>query len=209
MLIKSFLIKYKRVTIQVGPISQLWGVALSAVAFFATGFLKKAGEDGYIWVKKKFNPNAVEKNSPHLIIQMNGDGKIISTNDMSISENQLPAPKNTNSVTLDQIRTAIDEALPLQPDSVAANYVGLRVEWETLFSSGRTYNDTIRLYLRVIDAKRYGSGVTCEVPASQYRELGILHEGAKIRVTGEIKEIDGMSISLHDAHLYIHGTQVV
>lgn len=36
--------------------SFLWGMAISAVAAFGAGFVKKAGEDFYLWTKKKTNP---------------------------------------------------------------------------------------------------------------------------------------------------------
>ena len=36
--------------------SFLWGVAISAFAAFGTGFVKRAGEDFYLWAKKKANP---------------------------------------------------------------------------------------------------------------------------------------------------------
>ncbi|MEQ5843007.1 hypothetical protein N0A02_26485 [Paraburkholderia acidicola] len=36
--------------------SFLWGVAVSSFVAFGTGFVKKAGEDFYLWTKKKANP---------------------------------------------------------------------------------------------------------------------------------------------------------
>jgi len=38
--------------------SVLIGVAGAGIAFFFTGFLRKAGEDSYSWIKSKWKPEA-------------------------------------------------------------------------------------------------------------------------------------------------------
>jgi hypothetical protein len=174
--------------------SFLWGAAIGVACAFGTGFFKKAGEDCYSWAKRKINPKLAEKNPPHLIIQMNTDGA------PNIKQDKVSA------VTVDDIRNAINNAPPLQRDRVAEGYIGLQVEWEALFKHGTlTKKDEIRVLLTVVDAKLYYGFVRCTVPAKEYRALGILPENAKVRVYGEIAEIDGQVIDLKDARLHIYG----
>jgi hypothetical protein len=174
--------------------SFLWGAAIGVACAFGTGFFKKAGEDCYSWAKRKINPKLAEQNPPHLIIQMNTDGT------PNIAHDKVSA------VTVDDIRTAISNSPPLQRDRVAEAYIGLQVEWETLFKHGTlTDKDEIRVILAVVDTKLYHSFVRCIVPAKEYRALGILPENAKVRVSGEIAEVDTSIIVLKDARLHIYG----
>ena len=186
--------------------SFFWGAAIGIVGAFATGFLKKAGEDCYSWVRKKINPTAVEQHPSHLIIHMNSESAISTTPGISIAKSQYPHLERVSMVTLDEINTAIFDAPPLQRDRVAESYVGLRVEWETMFIGGTLKDsDNIRLQLTVPDVKHQPRSVWCEVPASEYRELGILPEDSKVRVSGEIAEFGSGGVTLKDARLHIYG----
>ena len=42
------------------PVSFVWGAVVGIFGAFGTGFLKKAGEDFYSWVKNKVNPKPPE-----------------------------------------------------------------------------------------------------------------------------------------------------
>lgn len=188
--------------------SFLWGAAIGVVGAFATGFLKKAGEDCYSWVRKKTNPKTAEQHPPHLIIHMNSEtGPPIATG-ISVSDPQLSVLERISLVTLDEINTAIFEAPPLQRDRVAESYIGLRVEWETKFVGGTLKDDeNIRIQLTVPDGKHYSKSVWCEVPSSEYRELGILPEASRVRVTGEIAKIGSSGVVLENVRLHIYGLQ--
>lgn len=186
--------------------SLLLGAAIGVVGVFTTGFLKKAGEDFYSWAKKKINPNAAAFSPSHLIIHMNTESSPSMIESDSHSEPQRPVVERVSVVTLDEINNSLVNAPPLQRDHVAENYVGLRVEWDTQFVGGKQQeNGDIRLQLTIPDARHQPKSVWCEVPASEYRELGILPEGSKIRVSGEIEEIASYGIDLKDACLHIYG----
>ncbi len=172
--------------------SFFWGAAIGAVCVFGTGFIKKAGEDCYIWARRKINPKLVEPNRPPLIIQMKTDNASDITQD------------NVSKVTPVDIITTINNAPPLQRVRVAEGYIGLKVRWETLFSHGTLHKDEITVLLRVIDAKCWHC-IRCTVPARDNRELGILPEDSKVRVSGEIENIDLRTITLTDARLHIYG----
>jgi hypothetical protein len=186
--------------------SFLWGAAISAIIVFGTGFLKKAGEDCYAWAKRKINPKSSEPHQPHLIIHMNTDDAPDTAQSISLGKFEHPLLERVSAVTLDEINTAIIDAPPLQRDRVAESYVGLRVEWETLFKNGTlNVNGTIRLHLSVDNAKHPPRSVWCEVPANEYRELGILPEDSKVRVSGEIENVASYGVNLKDARLHIYG----
>lgn len=124
---------------------------------------------------------------------------------ITISESQHSELERVSLVTLDEINTAISEAPPLQRDRVAERYIGLRVEWETVFVGGTLQgNGNIRIQLTVPDGKHYPKSVWCEVPASEYRELGILPEGSKVRAAGEIAKIGSSGVALEDVRLHIY-----
>lgn len=186
--------------------SFLWGATIGVIGAFATGFLKKAGEDSYSWMKKKINPKSTEPTASHLIIHMNAESGLNTSKGISLSEPQRPVVERVSEVTLDDINTSIVDAPPLQRTRVSDSYVGLRVEWDTYFVSGKLReNGDIRLQLTIPDAKHQPKSVWCEVPASEYRELGILPEDSKIRVSGEIESIAEYGVNLKDARLHIYG----
>lgn len=109
-------------------------------------------------------------------------------------------------ITLKQIRQAIESAPPLQRPGVTRHYVGITVQWRTaLVSATRGTNDPddIRLLLKVKEDV-ISAHLTCHVRLSQYRELGILQEGAPITVSGRIRDIDGLFVGLEDAQLFFN-----
>jgi hypothetical protein len=186
--------------------SFLWGAAIGVIGAFATGFLKKAGEDSYSWAKKKINPKAGEPSASHLIIHMNAESGFNTAEGISLSEPQRPVLERVSVVTLDEINTSLVDAPPLQRTRISESYVGLRVEWDTQFVDGKLQeNGDIRLQLTIPNSKHQPKSVWCEVPASEYRELGILPENSKIRVSGKIETIASYGIYLKDARLHIYG----
>ncbi len=184
--------------------SLLVGVGLGVLGAFGTGFLKKAGEDCYGWLKKKLNPKSFEQHTPQLIVQLAQNGPT-PTGDNSPSVRLAPASiERVSPMTFQDIAEAIDSAPPLQRDHVAATFKGLRVEWDTYFKSGKLLeNGNIRLRLGTEQRGSYNT-VKCEVLAADYRELGILPEGSKVRVFGEIESASKYDIELKDVRLHIY-----
>lgn len=184
--------------------SLLLGAAIGVAGAFGTGFLKKAGEDLYSWTKKKLFPKSVEsQHKPQLVVHLNRDDLSKVTHE--VNNTTPPLLERINSISLDEINTAIKDAPPLQRDRVAESYIGLKVEWETRFIGGRPRdNNEIRLHLSVEDAKHHPRSVWCEVPINQYRELGIMKEGENVRVSGQIQKIAEHGIDLTDARLQFY-----
>lgn len=184
--------------------SLLLGIGLGVLGAFGTGFLKKAGEDCYGWLKKKINPKAVEQHVPQLIVQLAQNGST-PTGDNSPSIRLAPAAiDRVSPLTFQDIAEAIDSAPPLQRDHVAESFKGLRVEWDTYFKSGRLSEEgTIRLRLGTEQRGSFKS-VLCAVAVADYRELGVLPEGSKIRVFGEIESASRYDIELKDVRLHIY-----
>lgn len=176
--------------------SFLWGAALGVIGAFATGFFKKAGEDGYSWVKKKINPKASEVPNPHLIVHVN------SERPPNVAASS-PLLERVSSITPDEINNSLNNAPPLQREVVANSYIGIRVEWDTEFINGkRLDNGCVRLQLTSFDKSR--DSVWCEVSEEEYRELAILTKGARIRIYGEIARIATHGIHIKNAQLHIY-----
>ena len=64
--------------------SFLIGVAIGVIGAFGTGFLKKAGEDLYSWLKRKINPKSVSTTNPQVIMHLH------NSNVTNHEENTLP-----------------------------------------------------------------------------------------------------------------------
>lgn len=177
--------------------SLIIGMLIGAVGVFATGFFRKAGEDLYSAFKGKVSPNSIKSSAPQVIVSFNGK-------EAGNTENLSPVTiDHTNNITFSEIRDAINSVPPLQRESIANNYIGLKVEWHTyLFSAGKDSNGNVSLDLSV-DKDFRGRSVACTVKESDYKELSILNEGAEIRVTGVITKVGSMTIELSDVHLQI------
>jgi len=188
--------------------SVVWGIALGVMGAFGAGFLKKAGEDCYSWIKNKASPKKMpEPQVPHpqVVIQVTRNGSVVPNAEPLPSDLEPVSIERVSGITLDEIREAIEKAPPLQQEYVEKSYVGLRVEWDTYFKSGtRRDNDMIMLLLTT-DAVMGSNTIWCEVPFNEYRELGVLPKGARIRVSGEITQASRWDFKLKDARLHIYG----
>ncbi|MDP1573261.1 MAG: hypothetical protein Q8M09_14545 [Pseudomonadota bacterium] len=173
------------------------GILIGAVGVFATGFLRKAGEDLYALIKNKVNPGSPESHAPQVVVNLQG-------NALRNYEELLPVTiDHTSSITYLEIEKSIDSAPPLQRKSVASNYIGLKIEWITYLRSANKCDDG-KVSLRLsIDEDYRGRGVWCTVNENEYRELSILPEGARIRVSGEISEASPADVKLSNVHLQI------
>jgi len=177
--------------------SLIIGIFIGILGAFGTGFLKKAGEDSYHWIKKKISPNSISENKPQVVIQLNHDGN------EKIDQLSTTNIKRITPLTFDEISNSIELAPLLQRQEIAKKYVGLIIEWDTyLRSAYQRENGDISLRLSV-DPDYKGRSVICIVQGDQYREIGILKEGAKIRVSGEIIEANTFDIELNNAVLEI------
>jgi hypothetical protein len=192
--------------------SFLWGAAFGGIGVFVTGFLKKAGEDSYSWIKRKINPNAVDPNQSHIVIHMKGDNSSSAEEGHSVLHSKGSGLEYVYTITIDEINSAVLAAPPLQRSNVAKRFVGLRIEWDTNFVGGKEEdNDKITLHLRPAKTDVSLSDISgisaiwCTVPASEYRELGILPKDSKIRVSGEIDQITDHAIYVKEARLHIYG----
>lgn len=183
--------------------SLLIGLTIGIVGAFATGFLKKAGEDLYLWLKGVVNPNSVAESKAQVVFHLH-DARNEKPDHLNVIEIE-----KISQLTFDEIEKAIDSAPPLQREQAAKSYIGLRVEWDTYLRAAHKREDgniSLRLSL---DAEFMGRSTSCEVPEDEYRELGVLPEGAKIRVVGEISEACSYDIKLSNARLEILSTQPV
>lgn len=184
--------------------SLLLGIGLGVLGAFGTGFLKKAGEDCYGWFKKKLNPKGVEQHAPQLIVQLAQNGVGPTVDNSPLVRFEPAAIERVSPLTFQDIAEAISSAPPLQRDHVAETFKGLHVGWDTYFKSGKSSEDgTIRLHLGTEQRGGFYT-VMCEVLAADYRELGILPEGSKIQVFGEIESASKYHIQLKDVRLQIH-----
>ena len=149
------------------------------------------------WVKKR-----VEK-LPQVIIHVSNSSRPGEADQHE--KNLMPTTiERVSRITFEDIRKAIDNALPLQRDQVAKSFAGIKIEMDTYLSSAHIVEgDIVRLTLTP-DKEYRGKDIFCEVHLAEYRELGVLPEGTKIRIQGEIKETGRSTITLNNVKLYFH-----
>lgn len=183
--------------------SLIIGVVIGIIGAFGTGFLKKAGEDSYAFLKSKINPKSTATVTPQVVVHLHdnrGDTQAEST----LPAKFAPATVECLSqVSFDDIEKAIDGAPPMQRDHIANSYVGLKVEWDSYLRSANM-RDNGEVSLRLSIDKHYkGRAVLCKVQAEEYRVLGILPQGAHIRVAGEITMANSCDVELSNVRLQI------
>jgi hypothetical protein len=107
-------------------------------------------------------------------------------------------------ISYEAIRKALDSAPPLQQEDVKKHFVGINVEWDAVFKSATKADDEyIDLFLEAPD-KHSLNWITCRVRLSEYRELGVLPKNAKIRIHGEIENIETLFVSLTNVKLFFY-----
>jgi len=180
--------------------SLILGLALGIVGAFGTGFLKKAGEDSYSWLKKKVSPKSTLSDEQQVILH------IPNANETKLQSAEQIQPLKTISsseVSFRDIESAIDAAPPMQRKNVANGYLGLKVQWDSYLRSADMQDDG-KVNLRLSVDKNYrGRSVLCTVNAEDYRVLGILPTGTLIRVAGEIASATSCDVKLTKAKLQI------
>ena len=177
--------------------SLLIGIIIGVVGAFGTGFLKKAGEDMYSWIKGKINPNSLAERQSQVVVHLRG-AEAEPTDHFD-----LVSTETLSQISIDDIEKAIESASPLQRENIAENYVGLKIEWNSyLKTATKLPNGNVSLRL-AIDTPYRGRAVLCEVPEDEYRELSILPEDTPIRVSGEITEASSFDVKLTNVRLQI------
>ena len=80
--------------------------------------------------------------------------------------------------------------------------------WDGYLKTARKKdNDIVSLRLAPgLKPEDYSSTILCEVSLNDYRELGILGEGAKIRIQGEIAEAEQYDVKLINVKLFFLDT---
>lgn len=184
--------------------SFLWGIGLGVIGAFGAGFLKRAGEDSYLWLKNKFGLDSNTPSVPQVIVHVSGNGENQS-NEPKNASLLLPATvERVSNISFNEIAKTIENAPPLQRKQVAQNYIGLRVEWDAYFKGGRE-NDDESIDLRLTtDLNRPLNTIYCTVKFRDYRELGVLPENTKVRVSGEISAADRYEVTLTDVRLHFY-----
>lgn len=109
-----------------------------------------------------------------------------------------------NLLSFEDIEKALAKAPPLQRDDVKKNFRGIKVMWDGyLKAASKKDNNIVSLRLapglKPID---HLSTILCEVSLNDYRELGILPEGAKIRIQGEIAKAEKYDVKLINVKLF-------
>ncbi len=129
----------------------------------------------------------------------------------SRKEIEKPPPLTPTSiqVAFTDIQKMLDDAVPLQQEQLKESFIGIRVDWDTFLASARKEDDDIirlLLMVRPDETKIHKGLVGCRVSLNEYRELGILPSGTRIRVQGEIKEVEVRSVELKDVKLFFHSS---
>jgi hypothetical protein len=128
-----------------------------------------------------------------------------------ISETAIPAPlqqelpkppaesishPSTESLSPEDINEAIANAPVLQQPEIAKHYIGIKVSWKLqLASITKQEDDNIKIMLSY---PRWSREIIFEVNLNKYPGLGLLKQGAPIKIEGIIDNIDGLFIRLKD-----------
>jgi len=184
------------------------GLIAGVLGAFGTGFMKRAGEDLYSFLKSKINPKSVAPYLPQVVVHLHDErteANVFSSESFNLQPVQI---ERLVQVSFYDIEKAIDQAPPLQRDQVARNYLGLKVEWDSyLRYANKRDNGEVALRLS-IDEHYQGRSVNCVVREEDYRILAVLPQGSHIRVSGEITSASSFDIELSNVKLQITPTRL-
>jgi hypothetical protein len=144
----------------------------------------------FLWKKKK--PIPIKRNS-EIVTNLNPSGeKGITSDEIIVPINQI------SSITCQKIGELIKNAPPLQRDEVKKNFVGIKVLWDAyLCLASKDDEGIVSLWLSTgNELKDNIYSIHCTVAIEKYPELGILPEGSRIKIQGEIAEADIYDIKL-------------
>ncbi len=150
-----------------------------------------------IFFRKK-DKKSEETKPQEITIHLSPSGESSKADESSL----IPIEK-ISPLSFSQIQKAIGEAPPLQRDDIKKNLKGIKVVWDCyLKGASKLNNDIISLWLwDSNEVDKHLSTIWCKVSLNDYRELGIMPEGTKIRVQGEIARVDQFDIELVNVKL--------
>lgn len=179
------------------------GIVIAVFGFFASRIFKSKNSEPPLR-KAEIQNN----NTNQIIVQLNaGETTIQSEKETSdkIVQNktQIPVPlTKITRLTPKEIRQATENVPLLMKSNLAEQYHGLAVEWWVeLVSVNLEADNMVRLFL---DIKEDGGDdyAACVVSLDSYKELKIARKGTKIKVTGEIEQVDLPIFKLKNVRLY-------
>ncbi len=88
---------------------------------------------------------------------------------------------------------------------MAQRYVGLRVEWDTRLRFAEPRDDGLVWLILQAEPPETYFNVDCMVKLDDFKILGVLPEGAQIRIGGTIAEATGYGVVLEDVYLHFLG----
>jgi hypothetical protein len=121
--------------------------------------------------------------------------------DAGVDAQAAASTRNISAITFEDIAEAIGNMPPLQRETIANSYKGLKVEWKTYYNGGSRLGDGLIRVRFKPKMNAFGQSIICKVRDSEYPELGILREGAEVKVIGEIEEADRFDITLKNVRL--------
>jgi len=112
----------------------------------------------------------------------------------------VPAEQATSDITPQDIIKYLDSLPPLQKDSAAQHYKGIKVSWLVNLQSGhKLANGKLRLMMTTKGSLR--PWIFCEADPEQYPLLRVIKETQSFRVDGKIKQISFSDIELKNCRL--------
>jgi hypothetical protein len=109
------------------------------------------------------------------------------------------APSN---ITPKDIRDYLNSLPPLQRDSAAENYKGIRVSWKVSLHGATTLSDgKLQLYMHPSKKLPFPS-VKCTVNPEQYPVLRVIKKTQTFTVEGEIQQVKLTEINLKNCRLF-------
>lgn len=110
--------------------------------------------------------------------------------------------KTISDITPKKIREYLDSLPPLQKDSAAENYKGIRVSWKVNLAGASTQRDG-KLYLVMFPPERLPfTSIACTVDPDQYPILRVIKKDQTFTIEGEIEEARSSSIELKNCRFF-------
>jgi hypothetical protein len=186
------------------------GIVIAVLGFLASRIFKSSQDSEPTSQKTEVR----NKNTNQIIIQLNaGEAKqeeIIHSapgetpNEIVQVKTQAPVPlTKITRLTPKGIRQTIESGPLLMKKQIAEQYYGLTVEWLSELTSAKLENgNKVRLMLNILEDDKSSDYAACVVSLKNYNELKVMTKGAKIKVIGEIEEIDLLWFNLKNVRLY-------
>ncbi len=156
---------------------------------------------GIIAISKKMLHGKRDKDRTNeVVIHLSASREMINSTD----QKNVISIERLRTISFKEIENAIKTAPPLQRDEVKKNFTGIKVGWDT-YLKGASKEDESIVSLRLSpgpDPLDSLYTISCRVSLQDYRELGILPEGSRIRIHGEIASADRFDIELINVKLF-------